>query len=421
MDMLDPPTVSNVDEKGFVPDEVRNAFFRKLRMKNENRSCFECTARNPTWISLSYGVYLCLECSGEHRRKGVHISFVRSVELDRFTPEQMVQMGVGGNGKAWEFFKQHGMGKLSDGGRHIDYNSNITKRYKAQMEKETAAHCEKLGFTFRAPTQAPATPAVPSLDKSKSDPVDEFADFTPGGQVPEASQLARGKSAPASSGGYPKASPSPSPKAHTPVAAPAPKAQAAQASQFHSVSASSVTDGAKAVSSLKPAGFAAKQKAKEIDFDFDFDDLEKEASKPPPAPIPQASPTPAAPAAPMRPAPAPAAARSGAAPDSSVTSKYAGKKGISSDDFFHQEEQESAYARLERESRYQKFAGSGAISSSSFFGNGDENMESKVSRGNSGDNVEELKEMARKGGEIARAGISRGAELLSSYLNKARN
>ena len=65
--------------QGFVPDEVRNVFFRKLRMKSENRTCFECPNRNPTWISLTYGIYLCLECSGEHRRKGVHISFVRSV------------------------------------------------------------------------------------------------------------------------------------------------------------------------------------------------------------------------------------------------------------------------------------------------------------------------------------------------------
>lgn len=28
-------------------------------------------SRNPTWISLTYAIYLCLECSGEHRRKAL--------------------------------------------------------------------------------------------------------------------------------------------------------------------------------------------------------------------------------------------------------------------------------------------------------------------------------------------------------------
>eukprot|EP00428_Durinskia_dybowskii_P032697 CAMPEP_0170254684 /NCGR_PEP_ID=MMETSP0116_2-20130129/27193_1 /TAXON_ID=400756 /ORGANISM="Durinskia baltica, Strain CSIRO CS-38" /LENGTH=257 /DNA_ID=CAMNT_0010505689 /DNA_START=69 /DNA_END=839 /DNA_ORIENTATION=+ len=257
MESLDPAVLSTVDEKGFVSDDVRNAFFRKLRMKSENRTCFECTGRNPTWISLTYGVFLCLECSGEHRRKGVHISFVRSVELDHFTPEQMVQMAVGGNAKAWEYFKQHGMGKLSDSSRHIDFNTSVAKRYKAQMEKDLQLACEKFGVVGKAP-------AAPSLEKSKSEPP------------------TRGKSAPASAGGYPAAA------AKAPAAAP--KAPTPAAPTIHAVSASSVMSNTKAVSpsgtgassigAPKPSGFAAKQKAKEIDFDFDFDDLEKEAAKP---------------------------------------------------------------------------------------------------------------------------------------------
>lgn len=430
MDVLDRATVANVNEKGFVPDEVRNAFFRKLRMKSENRSCFECTARNPTWISLSYGVYLCLECSGEHRRKGVHISFVRSVELDSFTPEQMMQMAVGGNGKAWEYFKQSGMGKLSDGGRSIDYNSGITKRYKAKMEQETEEGCKKVGISYKEPLKAPS---VLALEKAKTDPVDEATDFSFDGKVAEPaapSQLARHQTAPAAtSGGYPGAA--------------APKAAAAKAaSTIHTVSASSVTSSnmkvvgptasssaqlaaATAVSSSnvpKPSGFAAKQKAKEIDFDFDFDDLEAEAAKPPPAPIPKVSSAPAPAPAPTKTFSAPAApSRNGANGSSAaddLLSKYSGKKGISSADFFHEEQQESAHARLERESRYQKFSGSGAISSASFFGEGDPSDD--FQRSNSGEGSEDWKAMAKQGSDMAKAGISKGAELLTAYLNKAR-
>jgi hypothetical protein len=35
------------------------------------------------------GVFMCIRCSGIHRSMGTHISKVKSVDLDTWTPEQM--------------------------------------------------------------------------------------------------------------------------------------------------------------------------------------------------------------------------------------------------------------------------------------------------------------------------------------------
>ncbi len=68
---------------------------KALMLKPENQVCSDCPERQPRWASLivpppgapagslPMGAFCCLECSGSHRRLGVHISFVRSVNLDQ--------------------------------------------------------------------------------------------------------------------------------------------------------------------------------------------------------------------------------------------------------------------------------------------------------------------------------------------------
>ncbi|KAL0949237.1 hypothetical protein HGRIS_009315 [Hohenbuehelia grisea] len=73
----------------------------------KNKICNDCSNPNPQWASLSFAVFLCLQCAGTHRGFGVHISFVRSISMDTWQDEQIKRMQLGGNAPFREFMESY--------------------------------------------------------------------------------------------------------------------------------------------------------------------------------------------------------------------------------------------------------------------------------------------------------------------------
>ncbi|KAM8777786.1 stromal membrane-associated protein 1 isoform 1-T1 [Rhynchonycteris naso] len=145
-------------EKSQKLNEQHQLILSKLLREEDNKYCADCEAKGPRWASWNIGVFICIRCAGIHRNLGVHISRVKSVNLDQWTPEQIQCMQDMGNTRARLLYEAN----LPENFRRPQTDQAVEFFIRDKYEKKKYYDKNAVAVTNIPSSEAPLQPLVAS-------------------------------------------------------------------------------------------------------------------------------------------------------------------------------------------------------------------------------------------------------------------
>ncbi|KAE8666873.1 putative ADP-ribosylation factor GTPase-activating protein AGD6 [Hibiscus syriacus] len=118
--------------ENFASRSAATSRLQFLQSQQSNKICVDYKNKNPQWALVTYGVFMCSECSCKHQGLGIHISFVQSVNMNSWSDIQIKKMESSTNDKLNSFLAQYGIPKEID--IAIKYNTIVASIYRDRMQ-----------------------------------------------------------------------------------------------------------------------------------------------------------------------------------------------------------------------------------------------------------------------------------------------
>ncbi|XP_047190688.1 stromal membrane-associated protein 1 isoform X4 [Scophthalmus maximus] len=157
-------TTRSEREKAQKLNEQHQAILSKLLREDHNKHCADCEAKGPRWASWNLGVFMCIRCAGIHRNLGVHISRVKSVNLDQWTPEQIQSMVDMSNARARQLYEAH----LPESFRRPQTDQAVEVFIRDKYERKKYFDKEALTTAPQKSSEAAAPSTSPSSQADRS-------------------------------------------------------------------------------------------------------------------------------------------------------------------------------------------------------------------------------------------------------------
>ena len=117
----------------FINNEIKKQL-EKLSNEEENKKCFDCENQPARWTSLNNGIYLCHECSEEHKNFESGTNLIKSITLEQWNKSQLNIMKISGNKRLKLFLEKYNVPKNLE--KKQLYNSKLMVFYRKQLKSE---------------------------------------------------------------------------------------------------------------------------------------------------------------------------------------------------------------------------------------------------------------------------------------------